>query len=652
MGLKIKSFTIKICTTCSLICAVAVIIAGCAQETAIQDSFNISQIIIAGNADASMLTKTCIEANINNNTSYVSVLWTPNDELGVFTNNEKNVKYNKYNQEQNEVVAQFVTTENVTGTPLCAYYPYNESAGTDLSSLSGSIPEIQTMDPAKGTLPGDFKRGEFKKTTANGVEFRFTHLFSPVRILINGSDTNVSGDNLMGIDLTVSRNGVAVPLCGNFTFDCQTGEYTLNQTATNVTFDWTTKPALNGQSQAFGTIFPTIKKGDDMTFVIRTTANTATVTVKAKVDFKANTIYTFPLTLSNLKDNTVFENEDDSGDTGGSTGTDMHFVSKGTFKAVTYNVDGLPKKVSLVTINDDGPGADGTTNISSKIAEQNWDFIGFSEDFEYNNELKSKLTNYTWGTHRGSVSTDALYKTLDTDGLQFAARTSSCSFGKTETWTAFTSSYGGLTSGANTCIQKGIRHYVITLADNTAIDVIITHMNTYSSSGSSHINAQHAQLKQIAQYINNLVATNNRPVIFMGDTNCRYTRHDFKTYFWNVLDENLTYSDPWVDFQWGGVYPTYPSNSLMVGDATGTSSSDIICEGHQKGEVVDKIIYINNPSAPIQIRAKSYLRDYDNFNGMADHMPIVVEFEYGTMQPVASGTAVGVDSWDEELDLL
>ena len=67
----------------------------------------------------------------------------------------------------------------------------------------------------------------------------------------------------------------------------------------------------------------------------------------------------------------------------------------------------------------------------------------------------------------------------------------------------------------------------------------------------------------------------------------------------------------------------------MVSDATGTNSStDIICEGYQKGEVVDKIIYINNPDSPVQISANGYLRDYEGYKGLADHMPIVVEFSY------------------------
>jgi exonuclease III len=168
----------------------------------------------------------------------------------------------------------------------------------------------------------------------------------------------------------------------------------------------------------------------------------------------------------------------------------------------------------------------------------------------------------------------------------------------------------------------------VTLKDGTELDVIITHMNTYSSSGTGHINAQHAQLTQVAEYINS-IRGNGRPIIFMGDTNCRYTRHDFQTYFWGKLDSDLVAIDPWVTYQWAGVYPEYGTKSLMVSDATGTDSkTDIICKDTQQGEVVDKIIYINNPGSDTQINALNYLRDYDGYNGLADHMPIVVDFEY------------------------
>lgn len=604
--------------------AMAICLSGCTYETPEGSISTGAQAIIASHELTVPETKTCIETEITSSTPWVAVLWTPSDELGVFTANETNIKYTKADQAKNEEVASFVSTETVTGTPLYSYYPYREDAGTDVTSLTGNIPEIQTMDPEAGTLPGDHKIGVYKESTTEGALFKFTHLFSPVRIVIDGSGTSVSADQLEGIDLTVTRGGAAVPVCGNFTFNGQSGAYSTTNTSNTITFDWTTKPSLSGSAEAFGTVFPKIETGDELKFVIRTTSHTATVTVTAKVNFQPNTLYTFPLTLSKLTDKTVIEGEgDDSGDSGDSGSQEGTATLTGTFTCATYNVDGLPQKISLITINGDGPGSDGTKTISSGIADDNWDFIGFSEDFAYHTELTSELSEYNFGTHRGSVSSAS---SNNTDGLGFATKKTTCSFSN-ENIVEFTSSYGGLTSGANTCIKKGFRHYVVTLTNGIAIDVIITHMNTYSSSGTGHINAQHAQLKQIAKYINS-IRSNNRPIIFMGDTNCRYTRHDFLTYFWSVLDDDLAVNDPWVDFQWAGVYPKYPSNSLMVSDATGTSSSDIICKDTQQGEVVDKVIYINNPNASVQIKANNYLRDYDGYNGMADHMPIVVEFSY------------------------
>ena len=66
---------------------------------------------------------------------------------------------------------------------------------------------------------------------------------------------------------------------------------------------------------------------------------------------------------------------------------------------------------------------------------------------------------------------------------------------------------------------------------------------------------------------------------------------------------------------WDGVYPTYPSASIMTGDY-----------GMQKGEVVDKIIYINNSNADTQIKANNYL--HDESYTFADHKPVVAEFTY------------------------
>jgi hypothetical protein len=47
----------------------------------------------------------------------------------------------------------------------------------------------------------------------------------------------------------------------------------------------------------------------------------------------------------------------------------------------------------------------------------------------------------------------------------------------------------------------------------------------------------------------------------------------------------------------------------------------------QTGEVVDKIIYINNPNSPTQIVAENYYND-EEYAGMADHNPVRATFTY------------------------
>ncbi|MBQ6870068.1 MAG: hypothetical protein IJO17_06335 [Alistipes sp.] len=286
----------------------------------------------------------------------------------------------------------------------------------------------------------------------------------------------------------------------------------------------------------------------------------------------------------------------------------------GTFTCATYNVDGLPEKVlGFISLNGDGPGSSGTTSISQQIATSGWDFVTFQENFTYNDELESAMKSvYTFGTHRTFSIASAL-GTADTDGLGFATLNSTCSFSG-ETWWAFEHKEGGLTDGANTSIKKGIRHYVVTLKNdpNVVIDVLVTHMNT--ADNDAQIAAQDGQLQEVAAYINS-ICSNNRPIIFMGDMNTRYTRNDYQTNFWGVLDSSLTCADPWVEYQWAGVYPTLGSDALMTGDY-----------GMQKGEVVDKIIYINNSNAAVQIKANNYL--HDESYTYADHKPVVSEFTY------------------------
>ena len=607
---------------------------------------------------------------VKENTSDFSLLWAAGESIGVYGSSITNTKYTSTNKSNSESVT--FSGGSLFKTPKYAYYPYSTNNNSIAqTAVKGELKQEQTWDASAMALAGDFKVGTYKSRSWTNTTFTFSNVLTYLKLSVDATGTVLEGDKLQKVTVTAANSR---QLWGAFQANltkAAASALTWNGTESNknvAALKFSKTPALEGAVTGYMVAAPSVKKGDAISFLVETDNHKASFTLTSGVDYAANLHVVYDMALAGMTDvvymnadGTVIEDEtegddntttdpegddntttdpegddntttdpegDDNNNNEGTQTPVVPTVITGQFTCATYNVDGLPNKISFVSINGDGPGESGTKNISAKIAQQNWDFVGFSEDFAYHSSLISSLGTYQWGKHRGSISSSALYKTIDTDGLEFAARKTTCSWSE-ENITAFSSSYGGLTSGANTCIKKGFRHYPVTIADGVVVDVIITHMNTYSSSGSGHLNAQHAQLKQIAQYINELVAKNNRPVILMGDTNCRYTRHDFQTYFWSVLNSNLTYADPWVEFQWNGVYPTYPSKSLMVSDATGTdSSTDIICANTQQGEVVDKIIYINTPTSDVQIKALNYLRDYDNFNGLADHMPIVSTFKF------------------------
>lgn len=259
------------------------------------------------------------------------------------------------------------------------------------------------------------------------------------------------------------------------------------------------------------------------------------------------------------------------------------------------------------------------------LAASEWDFIGFQEDFEYHSQLIGSMGMYQFGKYRGTVGLSNLAFKADTDGLGFASLSSTNSW-TAETFVEFTDAYGNLFDGANTSIKKGFRYYLVTMKDGVQIDVYVTHMN--SGSSDNHINARASQFQQMAEYINE--HRSGRPIVIMGDFNARYTRDDYETNFWNVLDADLAANlhDPWADLIWDGYYPSYGTPSWVVSDKYDPSNTVGDLEfGEQDGEVVDKILYINDPQSDVRIWAKSYERAME-YKDLADHTPVVVEFGY------------------------
>ena len=278
-----------------------------------------------------------------------------------------------------------------------------------------------------------------------------------------------------------------------------------------------------------------------------------------------------------------------------------------TFNATALNVDGLPNEILSIEINPDGKEAAGATELCGILANSGWDIVGFSEDFNFHDYLVAAPAKnyYNFGAHGGSVSG----LSNSTDGLGFACAKRFTMAGGTKV--KWNDHYGETDHGADGLITKGFRVYNVTLAQGIVVDVYVLHMDAEDSA--EDIAARKKQLTQLATYIKN--NHNNRPVIILGDTNCRYTRDELKTVFIDVInaDSRFTIKDAWVELIWGGTYPTYGSGAMMTHEY-----------GMQKGEIVDKVFYINTTASNLKLKANSYL--HDESVTTSDHKPVVVNF--------------------------
>lgn len=326
-----------------------------------------------------------------------------------------------------------------------------------------------------------------------------------------------------------------------------------------------------------------------------------------------------------------------------------------TFTACALNIDGLPQTMAGITVNADGPGADGTQAIGKYIVDKGIDILGLSEDFNYNGDLIVGLqNNYQMGTWRGRIDASGIFSGLhfNTDGLMFLLKNQNSSGQNmsysNETWVQWEESLGGLSDGANENVDKGYRFYTVNLGDNVKIDVYILHMNT--AEGSAQIALQDRQLTQLANAI--LANGDGRPKLIIGDTNCRYTRNKVVDNLIDPLSASYDIKDVWVEKFRNGTAPTYTpdvDDDIVVSDKTNSKA-------YETGEIVDKIFYLNPKGGNLSFTLKDLVFDADNYKNaegtlLGDHVPVIATFTIsGTLSDENYTAATQPEFWvGEEL---
>lgn len=302
------------------------------------------------------------------------------------------------------------------------------------------------------------------------------------------------------------------------------------------------------------------------------------------------------------------------------------------FTVAASNVDGLPPVVEIsiigsikkeIEMNPDGSQETGATRMGQLFAGNLWDIVALSEDFNYHEYILDGVSQYyNASTYRGKIEqsnlsgsvagylTQSVY--MMTDGLCMLSRKNTKVLD--EQITKWNEHYGYDDHEADGLIDKGYRFYQVCLEGDLIVDVYIMHMDAGSDQGD--IDARTSQLKQLAAAIK--ASDNKNPIVILGDTNCRYTRDTLKSDFIDAInaDSRFEIHDPWVDFMWFGVYPEF-----------GTPDMTVSVFGEQKGEVVDKVFYINNSDSECRLSCSGYLHDesftYPDGSQIADHFPVV-----------------------------
>lgn len=339
-------------------------------------------------------------------------------------------------------------------------------------------------------------------------------------------------------------------------------------------------------------------------------------------------------------------------------------AQSGRFSCATMNVDGLPPKVDInfgllhytIEVNPDGREDVGARAIGTKMTTMALDFIGVNEDFNYHKALMEPLApaGYEACTHKGGMSVSeagGLFVALGNyaakkplvraDGLNLICRThAEDGFPTTkaadEDIVAWTDAYGYTEAyhDNDALTTKGFRYYRVTTGTtgNTCdLDVYILHMDAgsgWKDGDDGDIYAREKQMTQLLGHIRKKVST--RPIIIMGDFNCYYTRDRLKELLVDPIeainDGQLRVADCWVETSCGGVYPDY----------------DLVANGYnsQRGECIDKILYVNNAKSDVQLVLEDFkiATDFVDADGtpLSDHKPAVARFAFYS-SPVSIG---------------
>ncbi len=252
----------------------------------------------ADEVTASINAQTRTYLDQNGTTTY----WLAGDEIGVFTNEgSANLKFTTPTS-ADAWAGKFRGTLNGE-IPVCAYYPYSENAGEDMTALNLFLEPEQSVDNF-GMY--DFKASFSATRDTGNTSMDFKGLLTLLTFRVNAIDTKLMNYNLKSVTLQ------ALPLAEGGDAPAVTGEFTLDLSAANATnfagetFDYAKIVWPETVSLASGVIEApmminnaSVVAGTSFLITIETEeGHKAIIKRSASKNYAANTRYTMTLNMS------------------------------------------------------------------------------------------------------------------------------------------------------------------------------------------------------------------------------------------------------------------------------------------------------------------------------------------------------------------
>lgn len=266
--------------------------ASCQDDEIVNEQMEIKAVI-----SEAIDSRTAID-DYNDYGSSVGVLWLPNENIGVYSSYNKNVKFTSTNKSS---TGEATFRGLMLGTPKYAYYPYSvENNGVSYDKVKGNVPQSQSYSHVYKELAADYKVGLLEKSQLFGATFEFTRLVCLWKFQVDATGSALEGQTLRSISVKVNNNR---QITGKFTMNlsAQTLDLGSYETGNDSLFmAWSSAPVMASGTSHLGyvTCLPDVKQNDEYQITIKTDTHIATFTHVSKAAHKSNGLYKFNLKLS------------------------------------------------------------------------------------------------------------------------------------------------------------------------------------------------------------------------------------------------------------------------------------------------------------------------------------------------------------------